>query len=163
MYFTTTAGTGTTTIVCSTCSFTTWGITTSTVVQVFSTTSTTIRVFSTVSAINSATSLTISPAIASTASGDHFTFITTTQGIGRAAVAINGWDYGSGGSNAPVRVTAPTWVNAEVALKWITAGFIPMNGQLKNAALSTDCTIGNAATCDIGAIAVYPATAQVVM
>ena len=87
----------------------------------------------------------------------------STQGVGRGLITINGWDYGSGGSGTPVATTPTTWANAASALAYVRTGFTPMNGQLKNAAKSSDCTTGNALTCDIGAVPVYPATAQVVM
>jgi len=168
MIFTSTSGTDTTDIFCSTCSFTSWGLGTYTVVQVYSTTTNTVRGRSVVSSVASATHLVISPAITGTTSGDGFTFITATQGIGRALQALDGWDYGSGssnGTNTPVATTPPTWngavVDAVSDLSYIRTGLTPMNGQLKNAANPSDCTTSKN-YCDVGAVPVYPETAMAV-
>lgn len=165
MIFTSTAGTGTTDIFCTTCSFTSWtNLGTNSSVEVYTGGSgTTTRGYSKIASVASATHLTLSTAITGTTSGDSFTFITVTQGVGRALMTINGWDYGSGSNGLPVATAASIWANALSALTYIRAGFTPMNNQLKNAAKPSDCTIGNALTCDVGAVPVYPATAQAAM
>jgi len=120
-----------------------------------------------VTSVASATHLVISPAVTGFTSGDYFTFVTATRGVGRAILSLNGWDYGSGSSNGastPVRTTPTAWATVTNALAYIRQGFTPMNGQLKHAGKPSDCTSTyQYQTCDIGAVPVYPATAQAVM
>src|SRR4029077_642160 len=131
-------------IFCSTCHFNSWGLGTYTVVQDYTTTTTTVRGRSAVSAVTSDTELTLATAITGEASGDVFTFVTATQGIGYGIIATNGWDFGSGsgnGASTPTAVTPVTWSNPASALNYVRQGFMLMNGQLKNAAKPSDCTI----------------------
>ena len=157
--FLATSGTNTTTIVCSACDFTATGLN----VQVgeplidWTNHSTTNRGYSVVATVGSPDvhTLTVSPAITGMTSTDNFAFLDATQGVGRALATLNGWDY-TGAYTAPL-----SWANVPSLYTYIFNAFTPMNGMLKNAAYSGDCTtirtfVTDGVSCDPSAVAAYP-------
>lgn len=79
----------------------------------------------------------------------------TVQVAARELVSINGIDYTGAATTATTKTAA-------TILSYMQFQFTPMNGALKNAGAPSLCTTGNALTCDVGAVPVYPATAQVI-
>ncbi len=139
----TTAGTGRSTLTCSSCNFTANGITTADVVQVYAGTGTTPRGWSNISAVT-AQSLTLTTAIAGLSAGDTFDFITSTQGLGRVMVQSAGFDW-NGNS-----VTPPGWATVANAMSYIYTGFTPQNLVYKQAGSPAQ------GFPDIGAVPVRP-------
>jgi hypothetical protein len=124
---TATTSTSTTLIYCTTCNFTSWNIGTNDWVADYASAGDSPRGVAQVTTVNSATEITVSPAITGMTSGDHFTFITDTRGLGRAIVTLNGWDY-TGASTTPV-----SWATTIGALNYIRAGFAFQNSTYHNA------------------------------
>ena len=128
---TATGGTGGTTITCSTCSFSAHGITNADVVRVFASTGQTVRGWSAISSVNP-TSLTLASSIPGLAAGDTFDFITVTQGIGRALVEANGFDWNGN------QVMPFGWGTVGNAMRYVYAGYAPRNFVYKHAGSPQD-------------------------
>ncbi len=128
---TATGGTGGTTITCSTCSFSAHGITNADVVRVFASTGQTVRGWSAISSV-SPTSLTLASSIPGLAAGDTFDFITVTQGIGRALVEANGFDWNGN------QVMPFGWGTVGNAMRYVYAGYAPRNFVYKHAGSPQD-------------------------
>lgn len=100
-----TAGTNSTTLNCSTCTFQTWGITTADTVSVVNCSiSCADRGRSAVLSIPSQTQITVN-SISGATSGDNAVFITATQGIAREMIKQNGWDYLGNSTSANTSIT----------------------------------------------------------
>ena len=64
--------------------------------------------------------------------GDTFDFITTTQGIARAMVEINGFDWNGN------QITPSGWATVGNAMRYVFAGYAPRNFVYKHAGSPQD-------------------------
>ncbi len=125
------SGTGGTTLVCSACNFTGHAISTHDVVRVFAATGQAVRGWAAISSVSS-TTLTLASSIPGMTAGDTFDFITTTQGIGRAMVEVNGFDWNGN------QVTPLGWATVGNAMRYVFAGYAPRNFVYKHAGSPQD-------------------------
>jgi hypothetical protein len=138
---TATSGTTSSTIVCSSCDFVGWAITANDLAADYSSGGVfrgTVQVVS----VTDTHTITVSPALTSMVSGDHFTFVTATRTIGQKIVAASGYDY----LGNPV--TFDNKWSVFSAMNHLTQGFTPQNLALKGAGSPQD------GSPDIGAVAV---------
>ena len=147
-----TASTGTSDIYCSSCDFVTWNVQVGEPVVVYATSSLTTRGYSTVASVATLHHITLTTPITGLAANDQFAFLDVTQGVGRAMVQANGFDYT--GAYAAV----PSWTTVANLNSYLDNALTPMNGMLKNAAYSGDCAtlltvLGH---CDVGPVQSYP-------